>query len=111
MSKYNTCEITHRDIDGFFAEVAQAGIALRVARALGSPEPTLLARPITPGTLLGLEPYTGFVDPQSPNGKQAQAAHDCAKAIIDEECTQFQLTPEDSLATFNVQAKPVSGEI
>lgn len=104
MSKFNTCEKEHEDIEGFFAAVAEEGKALRIAEALGATSVIRLSR--TP-TIIDL--VTGTIPVVCENGDAEQQIHEraakCAAAIIDNSCTQFQFVPNESLATFEIIPK------
>lgn len=105
MSKYNQCERGHGDIDGFFAAIAEEGEALRIADALGATRIDRLSRTLTIVDLVtGCIPVaTDFVSlRECPENKDLLA---CARAIIANECAQFQLVEHDSLATFEIVAK------
>lgn len=100
MSKFNQCEKTHQDIDGFFAAVAEEGKALRIAKALGATKVIRLAR--TP-TIIDL--ITANVPVAYENDSDIQLkeqAVTCAAAIINGTCTQFRLAGGGSLAAFEI---------
>lgn len=105
MSKYNTCEREHEDIEGFFAAVADEGRALRIAEALGASKVVRLMRTPTIADLA-----TGNIPLKCEEDSQSQLhekAASCASAIIAGTCTQYQLVENESLARFEIA--PIGG--
>lgn len=100
MSKFNVCEKEHKDIEGFFAAVAEEGRALRIAEALGATKVIRLSRtPTITDLVTGNLPVTCEND----NEMQLQeSAARCAAAIIAGNCTQYQLVENESLVKFEI---------
>lgn len=108
MSKFNTCEREHEDIEGFFAAVAEEGSALRIAEALGATRVVRLARtPSIADLVTGTIP---LCEDDSQSLLQEKAAS-CASAIIAGTCTQYQLAENESLIAFEIVLRGGNGYV
>lgn len=106
MSNFNSCEEDHRDVEGFFAAVAQEGASLQAAKTLGT---TSMIRLVLAPTIfdlaIGCIPITEQA--ATDQGLLYEIAPNCARSVMSGECERYQLTEDSSSTRFQLDPKGV----